>query len=766
MKGILNIYLRLMAILLLFSCGDKQPTSPGNVVPTGTEMRVESYKLPAGETQTFPAGFEIISKKGVNIAGTILVAPSRAGDFTVTAESGDIEISGVIQVQPSASESAAKPSRSLAKSGTAGADGASITIRANAGNLAISSLGTWAAGDGEEVNQTIVVGATSDPFVAGNNGGNGGYVILMAPQGEVRLPTGRGPNAKPIFKVGSGGGGGDVIVDRMRFDTELDEVRFVGGRGGRSGQIIVVSQKLTGAVLLIDLLAKQESELFEGGFGGDGGSALWDNSADGVIEGATARLETTYPLRIISLAGGAGGLGISGGGYGGDAGYWANRVINDVGDAVAAVALKPGDGGHVLPAVVKSDGSAHQLQFALHWVKAGDAGVAMGFGNNGWDGGYGDDGQLYRHGADGGDVTVLPANGGSVLKNVAAIKADAGDGNNGTFAQTEIITRYKIRGSASYLDFPFGVVAGFGGDGWDGCGNSAPGGNGGAAGAISLSTGNGGNVETDIPDASRAGSGGNGWTISLGFPGKGGKGLPAGRGGCLVEPELLFGAGGSNGTLQGSEGALLGADLNHDRCDDDGAACTNSCKAVGAVATHYYKSTVPVVDSRNVVTGELQWGDEIFIYNLTARVVERNQPSNSVSRFEYVHSTEHTYKSGFEIVDNGTTLVYLDTTVHLDTTYIGASHQLYFPGYIGNYIYGLLRTPSCDNNGNLQWPGDGMFQMTWESPISGNRPIRTEEWQLTGCANFNMENDEIDRSGIKCCPSSHPTFLYAVCNSN
>lgn len=143
MKGILNIYLRLMAILLLFSCGDKQPTSPGNVVPTGTEMRVESYKLPAGETQTFPAGFEIISKKGVNIAGTILVAPSRAGDFTVTAESGDIEISGVIQVQPSASESAAKPSRSLAKSGTAGADGASITIRANAGNLAISSLGGW-----------------------------------------------------------------------------------------------------------------------------------------------------------------------------------------------------------------------------------------------------------------------------------------------------------------------------------------------------------------------------------------------------------------------------------------------------------------------------------------------------------------------------------------------------------------------------------------------------------------------------------------------
>ena len=180
----LKNWFNLLAFLVFLSCSG-EPTAPDNNPPTGTQLHVERFELPAGETQTFPAGFEIIAEKGVNIAGVILVQPSRPGDFTVTAESGDIEISGVIKVQPSSSANAAGQSPNLSKSGAEGADGTSIKIQALAGNLAISSTGTWKAGNGGNGDSIIIARAVSEPLVEGNNGGDGGYVILRAPQGAV-----------------------------------------------------------------------------------------------------------------------------------------------------------------------------------------------------------------------------------------------------------------------------------------------------------------------------------------------------------------------------------------------------------------------------------------------------------------------------------------------------------------------------------------------------------------------------------------------------
>ncbi|MGH7597158.1 MAG: hypothetical protein ACREOI_12455 [bacterium] len=90
----------LLCCLLALSCA-KKPTAPeqNDPIRTDTQLKVTSYVLPKGETKEFPAGFEIIASEGIDIAGDLIIKPSRPGDFTLRAESGDIRITGKVMVK-------------------------------------------------------------------------------------------------------------------------------------------------------------------------------------------------------------------------------------------------------------------------------------------------------------------------------------------------------------------------------------------------------------------------------------------------------------------------------------------------------------------------------------------------------------------------------------------------------------------------------------------------------------------------------------------
>ena len=82
--------------LLAFSCKEKKITEPeqdaGN--RTDTQLIIDKYELPQGETAEFPSEFEIIADSGVNIQGNILIKPEREGDFCIQCKNGAMILNG------------------------------------------------------------------------------------------------------------------------------------------------------------------------------------------------------------------------------------------------------------------------------------------------------------------------------------------------------------------------------------------------------------------------------------------------------------------------------------------------------------------------------------------------------------------------------------------------------------------------------------------------------------------------------------------------
>ena len=64
-----------------------------------TQIRVTRYEVAEGSVERVSAGTEIIAEEGIVISGTLRVDGTVDGDFVLTAETGDIVISGSVIVE-------------------------------------------------------------------------------------------------------------------------------------------------------------------------------------------------------------------------------------------------------------------------------------------------------------------------------------------------------------------------------------------------------------------------------------------------------------------------------------------------------------------------------------------------------------------------------------------------------------------------------------------------------------------------------------------
>jgi hypothetical protein len=564
----INLFFFLLLIVLLaFSCKENEPTKPeeNNEIRTDTQLIVDKYTLPAGQTEEFPAGFEIIASEGVEIEGTIIIRPDRPGDFTIRVLNGDMNISGKVMVEDDTTESIDKKKNHLSKNGNTKQilenHSLNFILDRPGKIIRIYSGVQIKSGNGIDGLDTDVLSAEKS---LGDFGTPGGNIIINAPGGIITF-VGTQPAGVPLFILGNGGNGGNISVKREGFEALEKTLEIIGGSGGNSGLLILLADEIEGLPDSPDEL-NIESELLSGGIGGKGGNAIWDNTIGSPILGYPQLPEDkTYSLEEIILKGGDGGNGAIKGGKGGFAAYWSGRVINERGEQIASVSVTGGNGGFVFYS---------PIPVAL--AQGGDGGEYMVLGNFGWSGTDAVNGGPI-HGADGGEVTARGGNGGDVLEQVLFGSAIGGDGGNSEIAQTRLVEELQV----PFFGFKhphLWAIGGYGGAGASVC-DGCPGGNGGNSGNASAIGGNGGNVPNRV--GARGGRGGDVWNVlsSLGFVGltdrdfgKGGNGNQPGKGGCLGSVFQAPGTGGS-GYIPGEDGKFVLENSSEPDCAPDGEIC-------------------------------------------------------------------------------------------------------------------------------------------------------------------------------------------------
>jgi hypothetical protein len=455
-------------ILIALSC-QKKPTEPKPSDPnrTETQLRVTTYALAKGETQEFPAGFEIIASEGIDIAGDLIINRSRPGDFILRAENGNIRISGKVIVQETGNFSSAgkKIIRGLnaLKKETA-QQGTSLFFTVNRQAGATIDFARWAAiksGNGMDALGTTI--ESWDGFFEGEKGGRGGDISITA--GRIILPKVQ-PGDPPLFTLGNGGNGSNITVDRNAFNTKGTTVDIIGGHGGVSGHLYFETDRIEGIPSVDEL--SPEIEYLAGGVGGRGGNVIWENTEQPILPGSSGTLDflgddNKLPsLQEIILRGGWGGSGAIEGGKGGFAAYWSGRVIhfNVPNKKAASVSVTGGNGGEVF-------GSPVPIYLAL----GGEGGEYIVLGNYGQPGAAIDvDGVTFPNGADGGNVVGIGGKGGSILEDVIFHSAIGGDGGNSEVAQTRLPNELLVlrrQDPSIFTTAWYGVTAGAGGWGAD-----------------------------------------------------------------------------------------------------------------------------------------------------------------------------------------------------------------------------------------------------------------------------------------------------------
>ncbi|MDN5212922.1 hypothetical protein QQ020_12725 [Fulvivirgaceae bacterium BMA12] len=719
--------LKLLAIAVaIASCqkeGDKDIPAG---IDTGTKLLIEEYILPESETKTYPAGYEIVADNGMRIDGDIVCD----GDFTLTSSNGDIVIGGKITHLDQPKVNGDKSGRiSLRTAAEKADDGFSRTITAQNGNIILRKGATIFSGRGQHATTESLSNYAG--LYEGKGGGNGGLIILNAPQGKIILPDLGDTVVRfrdEVFVLGNGGNGAGVEIIPNLVNGEAGIVEVRGGLGGNSGKLIIDAQEIVGLPSPQDM--ENQPDYIYGGEGGHGGHVSWKN--------AGVDIEYSNLVKVL-FHGGDGGEGAVLGGYGGYVEF--SSAFESSIKIGKPMPLVNGYGGH--------GGDVFGSPIPLTEVQAGNGGEYTVDGFPGWDGGVDENGDIYRDGGIGGSVVGQGGNGGDIQQDVMAFLGFAGEGGNSDQSREtwpELLGR-----DLTFLSSAFGVVGGEGGKGYSDC-EGCPGGNGGGNGGATAIGGDGGSVLGNVI-MGYGGNGGDTWAVLYRAPGNGGDGNPAGLGGnCVLPVEPSPGKGGSGNSFNGEDGEHLGAALGNNytvfdgalcgedlECEDQGEDPTISCLAVDAQATYYHKQLYAISEDRALYS-------ELTVYQT---VLERNQINTSPSKFHYTISG---VLYGRERDGEGRPIA---TSVNFS----GPDDSPDFKEY-NSMIRGVMRQASrmdCSGEGTLLLPGD--YNVINCPHIEGTV---CEEFQVTGCLSFLTEDVTI-QPGTHCCiPPGHSD--YTVCS--
>lgn len=679
---------------ILISCQEKDPAPEATLPPTGCDGDLmgtdcQQFFVAEGETLSYPAGTKIIAADGIEINGDIVIDPAASGDFTLTATSGDIVIRGKILVKDTASGNSSGgrykngKNASRLKNGKA-ADGFTLTLDARGpnGNIILKKGATLFSGRGQHALDEVL--ATLTDYHEGEVGGNGGLIILNAPNGKIILPDLSNPVTPyqdELFVLGNGGNGANVDIDD-NLETANPEVMEVrGGLGGNSGHLIIDAPEIEGIPALEAM--QTHPDFIYGGEGGQGGNAFWK------IE----ETDKKYTFREIILYGGEGGAGAKSGGDGGFTIFFNDlQPIIEIGNPIPNVFCYGGDGGDVF---------ASPLPHQSVW--GGNGGAYGTIGIRGWNGGEDAEGNLFRDGADGGNVLGQGGNGGNIL---ASCRANLAVGGNGSFSDPDRTALPGLFGHSEFLGTFFRLVAGFGGNGYGDC-EGCRGGNGGNAGTATAIGGKGGEVLGEAIQ-SVGGDGGDTWAIVRGVPGNGGKGNPPGKAGSQPSNPFLFdhpGEGG-NGTTAGSYGETLGFNLNGDILGHglDGETCGEDLECEEEENDPHEEG---LLDCLEPGTTRPRFGSKFI----------------SVRTFAYPLYSDTRVMEGTFLEKDGTSGWWVKYTDTHETSAAGdSSYVRTYENWLGPNIGIKNIFPSC--NGTT-------FNSPAEGSCCGSNPI--ESWLFSGC---------------------------------
>jgi hypothetical protein len=436
------------------------------------DIDTTQFVVPEGEAWQVSRDLTVTADE-IEIHGELVARPSRAaGDNGLPIRlkaRGNIVINGVIMASDGKNGAA----------GQAGGKGGNIELVALQGDIRVGPKGRLVSGNG----------GMGGPDTWGAPGGPGGDIILQAPQGTVSIDRHPG-----VLQLGNGGNGSDANVS---LPPPSRTVQFQN-RGGDSGSIQIASAKREG------LPASETWLTLEGGYitGGRGGApgkaTLRIVSSRGRTPGADVTVIGAPGSDGINPGNGQSVTAIAGNGTDGDRGGHATAIGGKGGDFTGNGQGTGGNGGS-----------------AVAIAGAGGPGIAT-----------------KKDGGDGGDATAIGGAGGGTPNSNSA----ASQGGQGGDAKS-------VAGA--------GAIGGNGGKGWSGCQSTPPqsGGNGGKGGNATATGGAGG----DSP----AGTGGNGGAAiaAAGSGGDGGDGYPtAGTGGLAGTATAQGGTGGTGGKANGQSG--------------------------------------------------------------------------------------------------------------------------------------------------------------------------------------------------------------------
>jgi hypothetical protein len=322
--------------------GTRTPT-----VLTGL-IEVESFIVASGDLALVSGDVTIRTTGAVRIDGELRAGDASSQDIVIDA-GGDVLIGGPVVAGNGASRPA--PARRGAAQGVAAPnDAGSIVIR-SAGDIVLDAGARLAAGDGTD-------------------GGNGGDVVLHAPDGTITIADG-----SDVIHIGNGGDGNAVSENAQ---SPLGEENL-DNSGGRSGALLLSATAVSGisaqaVTLAADFSPAGDDLVFVAGqpafttvaaplvSGGRGGNAGAFDFGEGLPAGAMSVVRAALrllqggqgglPLDPIVRRGADGGDGFVFGGAGADVSVTGGPSVTAVGGNGGGclrifdrIFCTPGDGG-------------------------------------------------------------------------------------------------------------------------------------------------------------------------------------------------------------------------------------------------------------------------------------------------------------------------------------------------------------------------------------------------------------------------------------